>query len=82
MCVKIIILHIITCVDMFEMNNIQDYAVYTEHYTDNIQNLCRLIYVTLYGKFPSLVQHVQPLGDTYDTHRQCGHKPWIFYTII
>ena len=38
MCVKIIILHIYTSVDMLEMNNIQDYAVCTEHYMDNIQN--------------------------------------------
>ena len=42
--------------------HIHDYAVHAEHYMDNIQNLCRLIYITLYGKFPSLVHYVQPLA--------------------
>ena len=39
---------------MLEMNNIQDYAVCTEHYMDNIQNLCRLIYVNFVGNFHPL----------------------------
>ena len=52
-------------------------AVYMKHYTDNIQNLCGLIYITLCRKFPSLVHYVQPVCDT-NTYRQCGHKPWIF----
>ena len=56
-------------------------AVYTEHYRDNIQNLCGLIYVTLYGKFPSLVHYVQLFVIT-TFKRQYSHKPWIFYAII
>ena len=39
-------------------------AVYMKHYTDNAQNLCGLIYITLYGKFPSPVHYVQPVCDT------------------
>ena len=42
-------------------------AVYMEHYTDNILNLCGLIYITLCGKFPSLVHYVQPLCNTNNT---------------